>query len=261
MIFLLSPAKTLDFENAALTEEFTQPRLLEDSKALNQVAKALSADEIKSLMGVSDNIAELNRQRFEDWSPPFTVQNAKQAVFAFKGDVYTGLNVETCSKEQVGYVQDHVRLLSGLYGLLRPLDLMQAYRLEMGVKLENDRGPNLYKFWGGRITELLNDDLKESGSNVVVNLASNEYFKSIDKKQLNAQLITPVFKDLKNGAYKIVSFYAKKARGLMARYAADNFISDAEDLKKFDYEGYAFNSELSSDDTWVFTRDSAPKAS
>lgn len=259
MLFLLSPAKTLDFENAALTDSYTQPRLLDDAKILNQDARKLSAEDVKSLMGVSDKIADLNVQRFQDWSTPFNLQNAKQAAYAFKGDVYTGLNIETCGEEAVEYVQHHVRILSGLYGLLRPLDLMQPYRLEMGVKFENTRGPNLYKFWGSKISDSLNEDLGEDKIDVLVNLASNEYFKAVDKKAINARIVTPVFKDLKNGAYKIISFYAKKARGLMVHYAADNHVEDVEALKNFDYEGYRFCEEQSKGDTWVFLRDSAPK--
>lgn len=258
MLFLLSPAKTLDYENAALSDEFTQPRMLDESALLIDDAKKLTSADVSALMGVSEKIADLNVERFDQWQIPFNAQNAKQAVYAFKGDVYTGLNVETCQADQVSYLQEHVRILSGLYGLLKPLDLMQAYRLEMGIKFENVRGPNLYKFWGDRISNLLNQDA--GAAPLIVNLASNEYFKAVDKRALNARIVTPVFKDLKNGAYKIVSFYAKKARGLMVRYAADNFISDVEGLKGFDYEGYAFNAELSEGDTWVFTRDVPPNS-
>ena len=259
MLFLLSPAKTLDYENAALTEEFTQPRLLDDAKALNKVARNLDAGEVKALMGVSDKIAELNVERFNSWSVPFDLKNAKQAAYAFKGDVYTGLNIETCGAEAVSYLQKHVRILSGLYGVLRPLDLMQPYRLEMGVKFENERGANLYQFWGSKLSELLNADIGEAQDDIIVNLASNEYFKAVDKKALKARLITPVFKDLKSGTYKIISFYAKKARGLMVRYAADHHIKDVELLKGFNYEGYSFSEEQSQGDTWVFLRDEAPK--
>jgi cytoplasmic iron level regulating protein YaaA (DUF328/UPF0246 family) len=259
MFFLLSPAKTLDFENAASTDEFTQPRMLEDASELNRTARKLSSQDIKSLMGVSDKIADLNVKRFQEWSTPFDVQNAKQAAYAFKGDVYTGLNIETCGSEAVEYLQSRVRILSGLYGLLRPLDLMQPYRLEMGIKLENSRGPNLYKFWGTKISSLLNSDVGAASDAVVVNLASNEYFKAVDMKMLTARVVTPVFKDLKNDTYKIISFYAKKARGLMVRYAADNQIADVDGLKAFDYEGYYFSEEDSKGDTWVFLRDQAPK--
>lgn len=259
MLFLLSPAKTLDFDSAALTDEFTQPRLINDAEALNVRARELSVEDIKSLMGVSDNIAELNRERFQDWSTPFDLSNAKQAAYAFKGDVYTGLNIETCGEQAVKYLQSRVRILSGLYGVLRPLDLMQPYRLEMGIKLNNERGTNLYKFWGDSISGLLNEDISSTDDNVVINLASNEYFKAVDKKTLQGRLITPVFKDLKNGAYKIVSFYAKKARGLMVRFAVDHEITDAEQLKDFNYEGYRFSDDLSEGDTWVFVRDEVPK--
>lgn len=259
MLFLLSPAKTLDFETAALTDTFTQPRLINDAKVLIEHARDLSIGDIKSLMGVSDNIAELNEKRFKDWSAPFSLSNAKQAGYAFKGDVYSGLNIETCGEQAVKYLQARVRILSGLYGVLRPLDLMQPYRLEMGIKLDNERGTNLYKFWGDSISELLNEDIASSDDDVVINLASNEYFKAVDKKALKGRLITPVFKDLKNGAYKIVSFYAKKARGLMVRFAVDHEVANAEQLKAFNYEGYRFSDDLSEGDTWVFVRDEVPK--
>ena len=263
MLFLLSPAKTLDYESSALTDEYTLPSFLNYSQDLIDVLAQKSSSDIASLMGVSDKIAELNVQRYLDWSQPFTIQNAKQAVFAFKGDVYTGLSIESAGQDQIDYVQSHVRILSGLYGLLKPLDLMQAYRLEMGTKLENPKGKNLYEFWGGAITEKLNADLGESSGiqekPVVVNLASNEYYKSVQPKSIEARIVTPNFKDLKNGQYKIISFYAKKARGLMVRFAADNNISNVEDLKRFDYEGYRFSEEHSKGDSWVFIRDEAPK--
>jgi uncharacterized protein len=259
MIFLLSPAKTLDYENAALTDEYSEARLLSESETLAKEARKLSAEDIKSLMGVSDNIANLNRERFSAWGQPFDLQNAKQAIFAFKGDVYTGVNVESCSQDQIVYLQSCVRILSGLYGLLRPLDLMQPYRLEMGVKFNNPGGTNLYQFWSTKITELLNSDLAEKNDDVIINLASNEYFKSIKPKLLRGRIITPVFKDKKGDGYKIISFYAKKARGLMVRFAADNAIKQPEQLKQFGYEGYAFSPSESSDDVWVFTRENPPK--
>ncbi len=263
MLFVISPAKSLDFEAAALTDEYTSPMFLDKSQELIDILKGFKPKDISALMGVSDAIAELNVDRFNDWSRPFSLRNAKQAIYAFKGDVYTGISVETAEQAQVNYIQNQVRILSGLYGVLRPLDLMQAYRLEMGTRLENSAGKNLYHFWGSDCTDQLNEDLKgdnESceGDAVIVNLASNEYYKSVQPKNLNARVITPIFKDLKGGKYKIVSFYAKKARGLMVRYAADHLISDPEDLKGFDYQGYAFNAELSSDNDWVFTRDEPP---
>lgn len=260
MLFLLSPAKTLDFDGAALVDTYTQPRMVDRSQTLIDSAKRLTVDDVRALMGVSEKIAELNVQRFSDWSLPFDLQNAKQAVYAFKGDVYTGLNVETCPQEQIDYVDTHVRILSGLYGLLRPLDLMQPYRLEMGVKFETQEAANLYKFWGDQISLQINTDLSSQDDEVLVNLASNEYYKAVDKNVLKARVVTPVFKDLKNGAYKIVSFYAKKARGLMVRFAADNNISSVEGLKAFDYEGYVYSDALSDGDTWVFTRDVPPSA-
>lgn len=258
MFFLLSPAKTLDYESSALTDKFTTPKMLSHSEELIRILKDKSPEFISELMGVSDKIAKLNTDRYKEWNPPFTPQNAKQAVFAFKGDVYTGLSIESAGQPQIDYVQAKVKILSGLYGLLNPLDLMQAYRLEMGTKLENNRGANLYQFWGNLITDQLNQELADSGEPLIVNLASNEYYKAVKPKELNARVITPVFKDLKNGQYKIVSFYAKKARGLMVRYAADNLIEDVESLKGFNYEGYSFNKDLSGNDSWVFTRDSAP---
>jgi cytoplasmic iron level regulating protein YaaA (DUF328/UPF0246 family) len=259
MLFLLSPAKTLDFENAALTEQYTEARLLSESEELISEARKLTAEDIKRLMNVSDNIAKLNQERFKDWALPFNLKNAKQAIFAFKGDVYTGLSVESVGTDQLDYLQSKVRILSGLYGLLRPLDLMQPYRLEMGIKFSNPEGPNLYQFWSSKITDLLNSDIAEETDEIVVNLASNEYFKSVKPKLLKGRLITPVFKDLKGDTYKIISFYAKKARGLMVRYAADHSITDPEQLKQFNYAGYAFCPSESNNDTWVFHRDNAPK--
>lgn len=259
MLFLLSPAKTLDYESSALTDEYTMPTMLGQSQELINVLKTKDAAFISDLMSVSEKIADLNVDRFHNWVQPFTAQNAKQAVFAFKGDVYTGLAIESAAQEQIDYVQSHVRILSGLYGLLQPLDLMQAYRLEMGTKLDNPKGKNLYEFWGSSITDKLNAELANEEVPVVVNLASNEYYKAVKKKDVKSRIVTPVFKDLKNDQYKIVSFYAKKARGLMVRYAADHQIKDVEGLKGFDYEGYVYNESLSKTDEWVFTRDAAPK--
>lgn len=257
MLFLLSPAKTLDFEQSASTDQFTMPEFLADSEVLVKKARKLKADDLKSLMKVSDAIAELNVERFAKWNQPFNLQNAKQAGFAFRGDVYTGLSIDSCEEQQLDYLQRHVKILSGLYGLLKPLDLMQPYRLEMGVKFENPEGGNLYQFWGDKLTDKLNDELDDDS--VIINLASNEYFKSVKKSKLKGRLVTPVFKDLKNGEYKMISFYAKKARGLMVRYAADICAEQPEDLKGFNYEGYKYSKDLSDGDTWVFTRDKAPK--
>lgn len=252
MLFLISPAKTLDFDSASFTESVTQPQFLSDSSKLIEIMKTYSWEDLAKLMKVSEKIAKLNVSRYQDWQRPFDLQNAKQAVFAFKGDVYTGLSVETMDEPGLSYLQDNLRILSGLYGLLRPLDLMQAYRLEMGTKLQHAKCADLYQFWGAKITDTLNEQLQ--AHDFVINLASNEYFKAVNEKQLSKPLITPVFKDEKNGKYKIISFYAKKARGLMVRFAADKQVKDVQDLKGFDYGGYAYNEEESSDATWVFKR-------
>lgn len=219
-----------------------------------QQLRELAPQQIAELMHVSDKIALLNAQRNAEWNTPFTPENAKQAVFMFNGDVYEGMDANTLNTDQIQYLQGRVRLLSGLYGLLRPLDLIQPYRLEMGTAFANLRGKNLYEFWGDIITNLLNDTLAQAGSNTLVNLASQEYFKSVNTKTLRARLITPIFKDEKNGKYKIISFYAKRARGLMVRYAAEHNITDPEMLKNFNYEGYAFNDAASNESEWVFMR-------
>jgi hypothetical protein len=205
-------------------------------------------------MGISDKLAGLNAARFGQWSTPFTPENARPAILAFNGDVYTGLDAQSFKPHDFDFAQQHMRILSGLYGLLQPLDLMQAYRLEMGTKLANSRGNNLYQFWGDIITNELNKALTEQGDDVLINLASNEYFKSVKTKSLNATIITPAFRDWKNGQYKMISFFAKKARGLMARYIIENQLNDVEKLKDFDLAGYQFNSEFSQGNDWVFTR-------
>ncbi|BDF95204.1 MULTISPECIES: peroxide stress protein YaaA [unclassified Pseudoalteromonas] len=245
MITVISPAKNLDYESQASTDKFTQPELLEHSEELMTVCRELTPAQISSLMKISDKLAGLNAARFSEWSQPFTTDNAKQAVMAFNGDVYGGLDANSLTAGQLDYAQSHLRILSGLYGLLKPLDLMQAYRLEMGTKLENSRGKNLYEFWGSIIADKLNTVLAEQDSQYLVNLASNEYFKAVDKKTLNAQIITPHFKDCKNGQYKIISFYAKKARGLMARYIIENKITQLSELKKFTVDGYYYSEEAS----------------
>lgn len=255
MLVVVSPAKTLDYDTPATTKSFTQPSLLEHSAELIEVCRHLTPAEIAKLMKISDKLAGLNAARFAQWQPEFSTENAKQAVLAFKGDVYTGLEAETLDESGLDYAQAHLRMLSGLYGLLKPLDLMMPYRLEMGTKLVNSRGKNLYEFWGDIITEKLNEALAEQGDDVLVNLASNEYFKAVKPKLLQGKVITPVFKDCKNGQYKIISFYAKKARGLMARYIMDNKPTDVEQLKGFDTQGYYFSESESSGDTLVFLRE------
>lgn len=255
MLIVVSPAKTLDYESPLATEKFTQPELIEYSKELIDVCRKLTPADVASLMKVSDKIADLNVGRFQEWSETFTTENSRQAIFAFKGDVYTGLEAETLSDADFEYAQKHLRMLSGLYGLLKPLDLMQPYRLEMGTKLANEKGSNLYQFWGNVITDKLNEAIAEQGDNVLINLASNEYFKAVKPKNLDAQVITPIFKDCKNGQYKVISFYAKKARGMMARYIIENRIESVADLTKFDTAGYYFVEEESTPTDLVFKRE------
>ena len=255
MLIVVSPAKTLDFDTPPVISDFTQPQLLSESTLLIERARELSPADIGKLMKISDKLAGLNAARFADWQPDFTTDNAKQALLAFKGDVYTGLDAESLSATDFKFAQRHLRILSGLYGLLRPLDLMQAYRLEMGTKLDNGRGKDLYQFWGDIITDKLNLALAEQGDNVLINLASNEYFKAVQPKRLAGQIITPVFKDCKNGQYKIISFYAKKARGLMARYIIQNQLTEVSQLTEFDSDGYYFVEAESSATELMFKRE------
>lgn len=259
MLTVLSPAKTLDYESPSIIDQTSTPQFMDQSALLVDDARTLAPDDIRSLMGVSEAIASLNHERFMNWAPESTTVNAKQAILAFKGDVYTGLEAETMSTNDLEFAQAHLRILSGLYGLLRPLDLMQPYRLEMGLKFSNQRGKNLYEFWGERITDAINADLASAGTESLVNLASNEYFKAVKTKSLNADIITPQFKDLKNGQYKMISFFAKKARGVMARYIIDKQLTDPDQLKSFTGSGYYFSAEQSSGNNLVFLRDSAPE--
>jgi cytoplasmic iron level regulating protein YaaA (DUF328/UPF0246 family) len=253
MLVLLSPAKTLDFEIPPVTDAHSQPEFTSEAEPLINVLREKAPQDIADLMKLSDKLAALNVARYQGWTTKHTQENARQALLAFKGDVYTGLDAETLSEADLEYAQSHLRILSGLYGLLKPLDLMQPYRLEMGTSLTTDKGKTLYAYWGSTITDRLNTEL--GSDDFVVNLASNEYFKSVQPKKLNGRLITPVFKDQKSGQYKIISFWAKKARGLMARYIIDKRVEQPEQLKAFDYDGYAFNEAMSEGDTWVFTRD------
>ena len=255
MLMVISPAKTLDYTSPLATENFTQPRYLEQSSQLVEVLRKLSPNQLADLMKLSDKLAGLNVARFTEWQPDFTLENARQAILAFKGDVYTGLDAESLTDADFHYAQQHLRILSGLYGVLRPLDLMQPYRLEMGTKLQNSAGANLYEFWGEGITESLNQSIAEQKASVLLNLASNEYFKAVKPKQLNATLINVDFKDLKNGQYKIISFYAKKARGIMARYVIQNKIDSSEALKDFTEQGYYYSAEQSKPTHLVFLRD------
>ncbi len=255
MIVLLSPAKSLDYESPLLTKRATKPRFIEDSAELISQLRKLSVGEVGKLMSISDKLSQLNYDRFASWEREFTKENSRAAILAFTGDVYQGMDLAEWSKDDFEIAQKRVRILSGLYGVLRPLDLMQAYRLEMGTKFTNKRGKNLYEFWGSELTESLNADLKKSGSDFVVNLASNEYFSAVKKKELSGTLITPVFKDEKNGKFKIISFFAKKARGMMADFIVRNGVTDPKELQKFKTGGYRFSKKDSDDDeTLVFLR-------
>ena len=252
MLIVISPAKTLDFETAPNTQSCSQPRFLSQSQQLIDELKDLSTADIASLMKLSDKLAALNMARFQIWQKPFNLDNAKQALLAFRGDVYTGLDADTLDEAGLEFAQQHLRILSGLYGVLRPLDLMQPYRLEMGTKFANKKGKDLYQFWGSQLRESIESELQDG---VLINLASNEYFKALEAKKLKARIITPVFKDWKNDQYKIISFYAKKARGLMSRYIIDHKINLPENIKDFDSDGYRFSPEMSHADEWVFLRD------
>ena len=254
MLIVVSPAKTLDYETPSKTKISTIPDYLDDSQQLINRLRRFSSLDIADLMKVSKKIADLNFDRYEMWKKKFTDKNAKQAALAFKGDVYTGLDAESFSAADFKFAQKHFRILSGLYGLLRPLDLMQPYRLEMGTRLETDRGKNLYEFWGSSITQGLNNQLKKTKSEYLINLASNEYFKSVKPLELNAEIITPEFKEYKNGEYKMIGIYAKKARGMLSRYIIQNQLSDPEDIKSFTEDGYKFSKQLSKGNKWVFTR-------
>lgn len=259
MLSVISPAKTLDFETPSTTQQVTQPDFLDHSQPLIDILRDYSPQQLSELMGISDKLAGLNAARFADWQPPFSLANAKPAVQAFQGDVYTGLNAHAFSDADNQFAQQHLRILSGLYGLLRPLDLIQPYRLEMGTKLPNHAGNDLYAYWKPTLTQALKQAIAESGSNVLVNLASNEYFKAINTQELDARLITPVFKDEKNGTFKIISFYAKKARGLMSAWIIQHQINDPEQLSHFNVAGYHYDSASSQGDTLVFTRREADR--
>ncbi len=268
MYFLLSPAKSLNETDAVpvnLGNYYSQPELIAHSQSLMKVLKSKEPVDLQELMSISDDLAQLNATRNQQWrwseDQPFTDDEsgnkAKPAGYLFDGDVYTGIDMYNMDKETSIYVNEHLGILSGLYGVLKPLDLIQPYRLEMGTKLKNERGDNLYEFWGEEITDVINARMADSEDKVLINLASNEYFKAVKKKAVDANIITPRFEDEKNGQYKVISFYAKKARGLMVKYAADNKLSNAEQLKDFDLAGYYYCAEASDNKTWVFRRDAA----
>jgi len=263
MLVVVSPAKKIDFESPlpdfigdgeCASLKPSQPHLLNNTKELVKVCKKLSPADISSMMKISDKLAILNAERFSSFEFPFTLQNARPALYTFNGDVYAGLDAKNLKQESVAYAQDHLRILSGLYGVLKPLDLMQAYRLEMGKKLNVGDANTLYEYWGNTITTEINAAIKEQGDKILINLASNEYFSSIKVKNLNAEIVTPQFKDEKKGKFKIISFYAKKARGLMARYIIEKQIKSVDDLKQFDLDGYYFDTKESTDASLVFKR-------
>ncbi|MEX1032873.1 MAG: peroxide stress protein YaaA [Cellvibrionaceae bacterium] len=257
MLIVISPAKTLDYETPPATDTYTTPEFGAETKQLIKMLRKLAPHDISELMGISDKLGALNHDRFQKWKPTYTTSNAKQAILAFKGDVYTGLEADTFKAADFKFAQKHLRILSGLYGVLRPLDLMQPYRLEMGTKLTVDNAQSLYEFWNDKITDKLNEDLRAAKSHLLVNLASNEYFKAVKPKQLNAEVVTPVFKDWKNGQYKMISFFAKKARGMMSAYLIKNRLTKDVDLKGFDWAGYRYDPKLSTPHTPVFTRKEA----
>jgi cytoplasmic iron level regulating protein YaaA (DUF328/UPF0246 family) len=253
MIVVISPSKTLDFSGKS-KGEYTIPDFLENSIELLKVLCKLTVSEIAELMDLSEKLAVLNYRRYHDFSIPFTLENSRQAIYAFKGDVYEGLDAEAFTQEDIKYAQSHLRIISGLYGLLRPLDLIQPYRLEMGIKLSNQNYKNLYEYWGNKITVKLNELLKTGGNNLLVNLASTEYFKVLNPKLFNARLVTPLFKERKNREYKVIPIFAKKARGLMASYIIKHRVENSDGIKQFREDGYGFNPNLSTETELVFTR-------
>lgn len=254
MLIVISPAKNLDYETPLPTGKSTKAQMLEHSAELITDLKKLAPQDVSKLMHISDKLGTLNYDRFQEWSLPFTKSNARPAVLAFNGDVYVGLDAYQFSDDDFAFAQEHLRILSGLYGLLRPLDLMQPYRLEMGTKFSNSRGKDLYAFWGDIITQALNKQLKKAKTDTLVNLASNEYFKSVKKKELAGEIVTPVFKEWKGDKYKIISFFAKKARGLMSAYIIKNKLTHVDELKGFNWEGYQYNEAMSDAGELVFTR-------
>ena len=254
MIAVISHAKKLNFDATSPIKAFSECDFLDNAKILVNQAKDYSFDEIMNLMGVSENIANLTVQRFNEWNLPFTENNAKQAALAFNGDTYAGLEADTFSVDDFDYAQDHLRILSGLYGLLRPLDLIQPYRLEMGTKMDNPSGKNLYDFWGSKIADGLQKAIKDHGSKYIVNCASDEYFKAVDLNTLDTAIVKPVFKDVKNGIPKVISFFAKRARGMLANYIIKNKVDNVNELQDFNDSGYEFQPELSNDKELVYIR-------
>lgn len=255
MLAVISPAKKLDFDTPPTTRKHTQPEFLDDAETLAAKARGLSRAKLKSLMGISDDLADVNYRRFQAFEPPFSLDNAKQAALAFAGDTYVGLDAPSLKADDLQYAQSHLRILSGLYGLLRPLDLIQPYRLEMGTKFPVDGKANLYEFWNGRIADAINAATAKHSDKTLINLASNEYIKAVDRKALDGPVITPVFKQIKDGQAKVLGFVAKRARGAMARWIIENRVDDPEGLKDFDADGYEYRPDLSKGESWVFTRE------
>lgn len=253
-MIIISPAKTIDIRNTINTKLFTIPELLNESKKLIEELKKYNPIHLEKFMGINKELAQLNFERNLSWRLPFTTDNAKHALAAFKGQVFIGLDANSLSEADLIYAQERLRILSGLYGILRPLDIIQPYRLEMGTELKNPRGKNLYQFWGTKLTDILNAEISKSKYKTLINLASNEYYKAINPKKINGRIITPVFKEAKGNEYKQVTIYAKTARGYMTRFIIQNRIENPEDIKSFDTEGYLFNSDLSTENEWVFTR-------
>jgi len=254
MLMIISPAKKLDNATSAVTARFSEAELLEHAAELAAVMRDMDSFQVADLMKLSMNLADLNVQRFQHWHCPFTAANAREAIFSFRGDVYQGMDADSFSDDELSFAQSHLRILSGLYGLLRPLDLMQHYRLEMGTKLANARGADLYAFWGPIITDALNRALAEQGDDILINLASGEYFKAVQQQGIRGRIITPVFKECRNGKYKIISFNAKRARGLMSRYIIQHALNEPEQLKGFNLADYRYSAEMSANDQWVFIR-------
>lgn len=254
MLAVISPAKTLDFESKPTTSKVSEAAFLPDSARLIETMRSQSASQLSKLMKISPKLADLNVERYQTWHLPFNESNAKQALLAFKGDVYLGLAAEEYGQRDFTFAQKSLRILSGLYGLLRPLDLIQPYRLEMGTKIKNPEGKDLYEFWGDKITQALNAELKSHKNKTLLNLASNEYFKAVQPKAFDGEIITPIFKDYSGGSYKVLGFYAKKARGYMASYIIKNRLTKPEEIKSFDIDGYKYNPDHSDETNWVFTR-------
>ncbi|NEW82852.1 MAG: peroxide stress protein YaaA [Mariniphaga sp.] len=254
MLIVISPSKTLDFEKPITNQSHTQPEFVKEASVLIKPLRKLSVDQLMDLMGISPKLAQLNQERYFLWRPEFTPETARQALYAFRGDVYTGLDADSLLSANIGAAQEQLRILSGLYGVLRPLDLIRPYRLEMGIPLKVGKTNNLYQFWQKKITVKIREDLDISGSNLLINLASVEYFKSVDSKKLKAEIVTPEFREAKEGTYKMVSFFAKKARGRMTRFILQNGIDSEEQLQAFDSDGYCFNRRLSEKGRPVFTR-------